>query len=417
MAGLRSYNRRPCPWRMTVVLLLAVAGAVHSPPHAAATVGVESPSTPATGEIGQPATIEPGAESPPRAQLSAPTDPPVLAHYYIWFEATSWNRAKTDYPALGRYTSDDATVMRDHVTAAKAVGIDGFIVSWKSTEVLDPRLEQLIAIAEEEDFKLAITYQGLDFNRDPLPVRRIGDDLDVFVERYADSEAFDLFDKPLVVLTGTWEFTADDVGRITSPRRNSLHALATARNVDDYRRVAQYVDGNLYYWSSVNPGTHPGYPQKLVDMGGAVRAHGGIWLAPAAPGFDARKVGGTSVVERAEGQTLRRQWEGALASLPHAIGIISWNEFSENTHIEPSDRYGTRSLEVVADLTGAPEPTAVQFDSDGSLSDEPAAAGLFDTGPARIATTLGLAIAIAIGALVGGRRRRERSEQFTGETA
>lgn len=357
----------------------------------------------------RPETVEPGSSAaPPRRARAAPTDPYVLAHYYIWFEATSWNRAKTDFPLLGRYTSDQVSIMRDHVRAAKDVGIDGFIVSWKSTEVLDPRLEQLIAIAEEEEFKLAITYQGLDFNRDPLPVRRIGDDLDLFIDRYADAEPFDLFGAPLVALTGTWNFSAEDIGRITSHRRTDLQMLATAKNVDDYLRVADHVDGNLYYWSSVNPDRYPDYPGKLITMGDAVRSRGDIWIAPAAPGFDARLVGGSSVVERADGATLRREWDGALASLPHAIGLISWNEFSENTHIEPSSSFGTSYLEVVADLTGAPEPTAVQFDSDGSLAVVDGDTNLFDSGPVRIALTSGFALAVAVGALVRGRRRSKR---------
>ena len=49
---------------------------------------------------------------------------PVLAYYYIWFTHASWNRAKTDYPALGRYSSDDAEVMRTHIRWAKAAGIE-----------------------------------------------------------------------------------------------------------------------------------------------------------------------------------------------------------------------------------------------------------------------------------------------------
>src|SRR5687767_3245771 len=31
---------------------------------------------------------------------------PLLAYYYIWFDVSSWDRAKTDYPLLGRYSSD-----------------------------------------------------------------------------------------------------------------------------------------------------------------------------------------------------------------------------------------------------------------------------------------------------------------------
>jgi hypothetical protein len=60
----------------------------------------------------------------------APNDPVILAHYYIWFDATSWNRAKTDFPAIGRYSSDQASVMREHVAMAKSAGIDWFIVCW-----------------------------------------------------------------------------------------------------------------------------------------------------------------------------------------------------------------------------------------------------------------------------------------------
>ena len=62
---------------------------------------------------------------------------PVLAYYYIWFDHSSWRRAKTDYPLLGRYSSDDRSVLRRHVRWAKDAGIEGFIVSWKIDA--DPR--------------------------------------------------------------------------------------------------------------------------------------------------------------------------------------------------------------------------------------------------------------------------------------
>ena len=282
--------------------------------------------------------------APAHAQPAEPGAPLVLAHYYIWFDASSWNRAKTDYPALGRYSSDEASIMRRHVEMAQAAGIDGFIVSWKSTLVLDDRLQQLADIAEELDFKLAVTYQGLDFNRDRLPVDRIGEDLDIFIETFADQPAFDLFERPLVVLTGTWEYSVDELALITDSRRDDLTILASEKNVDGYERVAEVVDGDLYYWSSVNPGTNPNHTEKLRAMGDAIRRHGGYWIAPAAPGFDARLVGGTTVVERNEGATLRAEWQAALNSIPDAIGIISWNEFSENTHIEPSLEEGTTAL-------------------------------------------------------------------------
>jgi hypothetical protein len=328
----------------------------------------------------------------------APGDPHVLAHYYIWFDPTSWNRAKVDFPLLGRYSSDEATVMRRHIELAQSAGIEGFIVSWKSSEVLDPRLEQLIGIAEELGFKLSITYQGLDFNREPLPIARIESDLEVFVDRFAASPVFDMFGKPLVVITGTWEMTQGEIQRITTAWDEDLFILASEKNVDDYELVADYVDGNLYYWSSVNPETNPTYGVKLVEMGAAVRSHGGIWIAPAAPGFDAREVGGTTVIERRDGATLREEWQVALDSLPDAIGVISWNEFSENTHVEPSLEYGGASLEVLAGLTGAPQPIVVDFDSS-------APEGSPDAGPIRFIAIGGFAVVLVASTLLFVRRR------------
>jgi hypothetical protein len=54
----------------------------------------------------------------------------------------------------------------------------------------------------------------------------------------------------------------------------------------------------------------------------------------------------------------------ALASTPDAIGLISWNEFSENTHVEPSEKYGTRYLEAISAFTEVNSPAFVIFDSD-----------------------------------------------------
>jgi hypothetical protein len=55
--------------------------------------------------------------------------------------------------------------------------------------------------------------------------------------------------------------------------------------------------------------------------------------------------------------------DAAAKSSPDAIGLISWNEFSENSQMEPSERNGSRYLSVLADIRGAPGPTAADFDS------------------------------------------------------
>jgi Glycosyl hydrolase family 71 len=318
---------------------------------AVAPAPVHSPSSVSSADI----------SSGPTSQSTSPI--PTLAYFYIWFDSSSWDRAKIDYPLLGRYSSDDRAVMLQQIQWAKSAGIKGFIVSWKSTEVLNRRMEQLIEVAEQEDFKLAVIYEGLDFNRNPLPAQTVANDLDYFIQHFAGRKPFELFSKPLVIWSGTWKFTPQEVSQVTQSRRVHLLILASERNLAGYQKLAGSVDGNAYYWSSVNPDTNSGYGSKLSQMGKAVHQNGGIWIPPAAPGFDARLIGGTTVVDRKNGDTFRAQIATAMASSPDALGIISWNEFSENSYIEPSQMYGHTYLNILSGIDNLPAPAIGEFDS------------------------------------------------------
>jgi hypothetical protein len=316
--------------------------------------------------LGLPANLaaaqSPGGTATPG--LGAGANPiPMLAYYYIWFDPSSWDRAKIDYPTLGKYSSDDPAVMRQHIQWAKQGGITGFIVSWKSTDTLNRRLKQLIQIADEENFKLAIIYQGLDFSRNPLPADQVASDLDTFVSNFSSDPAFQIFGKPLVIWSGTWQFSPADIAKVTQTRRDKLLILASEKNLNGYNRVAALVDGDAYYWSSVNPDTFKGYEQKLIGMSDAIHHDHGLWIAPAAVGFDARMIGGTTTVDRKNGDTLKREIDAAMISAPDAIGIISWNEFSENSYIEPSTQYGMTYLDALSQINHVAGPQISEFDS------------------------------------------------------
>jgi hypothetical protein len=329
------------------------------------------------------------------------TSVPVLAYYYIWFDPSSWNRAKTDYPTLGRYSSDDPMVMRQHIIWAKEAGIDGFIVSWKNTEPLSRRLAQLVDLANAEDFHLEIIYQGRNFSGQPLPVQQIGTDLDYFIDHFGTNRAFNLFERPVVIWSGTSSFDGKDIASIVTPRRKQLLVLASEHNTEGYLRLSSFIDGNAYYWSSVDPVVSTAYETKLADMGRAVHDHGGLWFAPTAVGFDARLIGGTRVIDRRDGVTLQQGLAGALRSSPDAVGLISWNEFSENSYVEPSQTYGRRYLDVLSTILKAEVPAAINGDSS-----EPA--GLSDVSGALpvLIGTLGL---ITLSFIVALSRRRRSS--------
>jgi hypothetical protein len=317
-----------------------------------------------------PAATASTTTSPVPAAAVAHSAIPLFAFYYIWFDPSSWDRAKIDYPQLGRYSSDDPRVMRQQIQWAESAGIDGFIVSWKDTAINDRRLRLLMTVAQQMNFKLALIYQGLDFNRDPLPVSEVAADFRTFSKDYAPDPVFyRIGGKPLTIWSGTWAYTHAQVAQVTNPVRGSMLVLNTEKSTDGYHRVSDVTDGDAYYWSSVNPATNQGYGAKLSAMSSAVHADGKYWIAPFAPGFDARLVGGSSTVDRANGQTLRTEYAAALRSSPDMLGLISWNEFSENTYTEPSVKFGTLYLDTIRELrtTPVPQPTSAA-DSSGDAA-------------------------------------------------
>ncbi|QIK74283.1 endo-1,3-alpha-glucanase family glycosylhydrolase [Nocardioides piscis] len=334
---------------------------------------------------------------------------PVLAYYYIWYTPTSWDRAKTDLPLLGRYSSDEKSVMAAHARDAKSAGLDGFLVSWKHTPDLDRRLGLMVETAREHDLTLGIVYQGLDFFRRPLPPARVADDLRWFVDQYGDDPVFSVQGRPLVIWSGTWESTPRQIGRVTSQVRDRARVLASQRSAEEYDAVAPHVDGNAYYWSAMDPYVDTWAQERLDELSAAVHASGGLWIPSVSPGFDARLVGGHRLIERHDGDTLREEWRLAVNSSPDAVAILSWNEFSENSHVEPSTRYGNESLRALASILSATVPDEIAADSSA-----PGGGAGFPVRPVALLVVAFGTIAGSLSALV---RRRLRNRQGVETTA
>jgi Glycosyl hydrolase family 71 len=347
------------------------------------------------------------ASGAPPARASAPGQPagqgrpiPVLAYYYIWFNPTSWNRAKNDYPLVGRYSSDDVTVMREQVALAKQAGLTGFIVSWKDTPVLNRRLAALRAVAAAANFKLGIVFEGRDFHGKPLPMSEVRLSFHYLTTHYAADPVFRLFGNPLVMWSGTWAYSRDQLASITGAYGSHLTILASEKQVAAYEAVADLFRGDSYYWSSVDPQHTPGYAQKLDQFATVVHQRGGLWIAPAAPGFNAKLVGGTRNIARRGGQTLRLEMNAAMGSSPDAIGLISWNEYSENSEVEPSRANGTDALKVIASIEHAKVPAVSDFNSSAPSG--------FHAGPSQF-VILGALIILVVGSVVAIVLRRGKS--------
>jgi hypothetical protein len=388
--------------RVTAALSGALTAGVLATDPVVASPVVASPVV-ASPVVASPVTTRVAVAAPVKGEGAGGTPGvPLFAYYYIWFTPASWNRAKIDYPLIGRYASDDPAVMREQIQEAKSAGIDGFIVSWKNTPADDRTLQLLMSVAGQEHFQLAMIYEGLDFSRHPLPVSDVAAGFRLFRDDYASSPVWlRVNGKPLTIWSGTWAYSHAAVASVTSAVRGSLLVLSTEKSVAGFRRLADVTDGDAYYWSSVNPQTDSGYAEKMDAMSNAIHQAGKYWIAPFAPGFDARLIGGRSVVPRNDGQTLRAEYATAAASSPDILGLISWNEFSENTYVEPSVNYGRFYLQLTGELRGAAAPA--RRSAAGRGDSRPAVgSGSHGSGQPWL---LGLAIA-AIGVVALAARRR-----------
>ncbi len=297
MTGPRSRGRRIGQAALSggaVVLLTLLLGALSPASQAASHSASPKPSH--SGSAARSPTSSPTpAPSPSRASAQ---QIPLLAYFYIWFNPTSWNRLKIDYPLLGRYSSDDVKIMRQQVAMAKQSGITGFLVSWKDTAVLNHRLAELRSVAAAADFKLGIVLEGRDFYGNPITMSKVRQSFAYLASHYAHDPVFKIFGRPLVGMVGhlavqhqaaglghqrVWLAAAD------RGHREGTVGLSADRAHVQRGRLLLVVGGSAAY---------PSYASKLAQFSQVVHQHHGLWIAPAAPGFDARLLGGVRDVQR-----------------------------------------------------------------------------------------------------------------------
>jgi hypothetical protein len=73
-----------------------------------------------------------------------------------------------------------------------------------------------------------------------------------------------------------------------------------------------------------------------------------VWIPAAMPGFDELLVPGRAgrYTDRQNGDVFRAGMNTAIASDPHWVRVDTWNEYWENTYIEPSVNFGTLYTQI-----------------------------------------------------------------------
>jgi hypothetical protein len=306
--------------------------------------------------------------APTHAYIATPEETPadtrqVWAFYLsFWAGEGTWAWQESvldDTPTIGLYNSKLPNVASVHIEQAKSAGLSAFIVSWfgiDETVTTTPALINLLDRAHEQNFKIGVAvdiYVG-DFHRNYDEIAR---SMRWLMDEAIHHPAYLYYDhKPVILfafqqLAGFGSSFWQNIRTEFDPTRDTLW-LAEGLS------ACCLYDGAMDGMYAFNMAWANGNPDFYIAERNLITAFGGTFYLPSiSPGWDEDKIAEatnrpnpTSPRLRADGQFLNTAWDAALRTDSDVVLVVSWNEFVENSHIEPSLIYGTQSLDVLRPL-------------------------------------------------------------------
>jgi hypothetical protein len=280
----------------------------------------------------------------------AQTGRQVYAFYFGWWTGESWHDGRLiDRPAAP-YDSRDAGAVGRHIDQAKSVGIDAFIMSWfgpKDNNLTQQVFGILLDQAGARGFKAgaAVDMHEAGYNNSIEEVRT---SLAHLIGDRVHHPAYLRYDgKPVIYFWSQGRFSVAqwrEIRNQVDPDHNTIWVMEGSNT--SYLAV---FDG-LYLFNTVwsnNPAATASTWQTRTQQAG-----GWFYTPTVLPGWQdvTGRANPTATRDRTDGQYLSRSWIGAASSGANVILITSWNEYFENSHIEPSERHGTQALDILRPL-------------------------------------------------------------------
>lgn len=318
-----------------------------------------------------------------RAGAQPPSRRLLMAHYMPWFEASAdgkswgWHWTMNHYhpdrkegarpeaashyrPLIGLYDSDDPDALECHLQLMKLAGIDGVLIDWYgNTDYLDYArnhrcTEHLIDLAKRAGMKYGIVYEDQTVPR-LIEGKRIPENgavehgqktLQWLQEHWFGDPAYlRQDDHPTFLVFGSGYYQADQWSRIfagitPSPRLfTESHRRAPAAGSFDWPQPKEGTDAALKEAREFN--AQPVKPSEIIPAA-FPRFHDIYAEAGVHPSWGR--------VEDREGKTYEETLRGALATNANVVQLVTWNDWSEGTQIEPSVEFGYRDLECTQRL-------------------------------------------------------------------
>lgn len=284
------------------------------------------------------------------APAQAQTERQVYAFYFGWWTGESWGDERLIDRPRATYDSRDAGAVGRHIDQAKSVGIDAFIMSWfgpKDNNLTQQVFGILLDQANARGFKAgaAVDMYETGYNNSVEEVRT---SLAHLINDRVHHPAYLRYDgKPVIYFWNQDRFSVAQWREIRSqvdPDHNTIWVMEGVST--GYLSV---FDG-LYLFNTVwsnNPAATAATWQTRTQQAG-----GWFYTPTVLPGWNdvTGRANPTPTRNRADGEYLTRSWNGAAASGADVILITSWNEYFENSHIEPSEQYGSQALDILRPL-------------------------------------------------------------------
>jgi hypothetical protein len=323
-----------------------------------------------------------GGSNPSQFQNTAKNDNILVgAYYYPWYgpDRNHWQDGYAEHPTLGEYNSADNAVINQHIDWASAHGIDFFAVSWWGIGSREDQVfkDELLNSTMGDEIQFAVMYESagllpvfdetIDLDS-PDTLQKLLDDFKYLQDTFFnDPHYLKIDDRPVVFIYLTRIFTGD-VGGAFSALRGALRS----------RGNEVYLIGDEVYWGNTNslspshvqafdavtaynmhtsiPDIAENFSQKVqnefTNWKAAADNLGVSFIPDALPGFNDTQVrpeANNPLIPRSVA-LFETQLDIALSLLDPQINmfmITSWNEWHEDTSIEPAQEYGLQYLDAL----------------------------------------------------------------------
>jgi len=300
------------------------------------------------------------------------------AQYYCWYGegigARHWNDepehgAVTDMPALGYYGSHLGVNIEDHLRILEDTGIDFLILNLhidiKGINGYElSTIKNIFSIAAKRNcpLRFAIQLCIYDHSREEIPeflkmFRRI------FIKKpnYLSCDG-----RPVIFFfwTGAHDGNKKFINLLDENLQGCIRVASSMRLYsvkNESQKTYGFFDG-FSLFSPLELGSRENW-EKIWQEAYKNSAAGGkaLKILTVSPGYNdsclkdpQRKNNPHRVIDRENGNTYRKMIEFALShnSAPDMVIISTFNEYHENTHIEPSINFGDRYMKMTREFVG-----------------------------------------------------------------